>query len=66
LIPPPGSESVLISEERNIARRVQAEGLEEGSRWFLASDTTGLLSHNVDTPEGLKKCRECSEKKTRY
>jgi hypothetical protein len=40
--------------------------LEEGSRWFRASDTTGLLSHNVDTPEGLKKRRECSEKKTPY
>jgi hypothetical protein len=38
--------------------------LEEGSRWFRASDTTGLLSHNVDPPEGLKKRRECSEKKT--
>jgi hypothetical protein len=51
----PRSESVLISEEQKITRKPQAEGLAEGSRWFRASDTTGPLSHNVETLKGLQK-----------
>jgi hypothetical protein len=50
---PPRSESVLISEQRNITRKPQAEGLEEGSRWFGASDTTGQQSPNAANPGGV-------------
>jgi hypothetical protein len=63
---PPRSETVPVSEERNITRKPQAAGLEEGSRWFRTSDTTGLLSHNAAYPGGVAEMApECSEGKNK-
>jgi hypothetical protein len=57
-----------MSEEPNITRKPQAEGLEEDSRWFRASDTTGLLSRTASYPRGVAEIavNKCSESKTSY